>query len=128
MCYFVAGGVQRRPPLPQIENVLDVEHPGQPLQENGRTTTPVNDESDRGDEVERYVYVSAINRPSMSESVLSNPTFFAQSDIHITPAQSQIINDTGKEANDFLFSILYCFNLTRRPITKRCCSRNRELT
>ena len=98
MCSFIAGGVPlRQPPLPHIENALDLVQPGQQLLENGRTP-PANDDSNREDSLDRYA--SPMNRPSMLESELSkelsNPNVFAESEIHTTPVESQIFNDTGR--------------------------------
>ena len=71
--------------------------PGQQLLENGRTP-PANDDSNREDSLDRYA--SPMNRPSMFESELSkelsNPNVFAESEIHTTPVESQILNDTGR--------------------------------
>ena len=76
---FIAGGVPlRQPPLPHIENALDLVQPGQQLLENGRTT-PANDDSNREDEQRN---ASPVDRPSVLESELSKDCF--EGDIMIT--------------------------------------------
>ncbi|KAI9550779.1 hypothetical protein GHT06_004566 [Daphnia sinensis] len=73
-----------------VGNSLDV---GQPLLENRRTTTPGNEESTQGDDVERYA--SPMNRSSTSEC---DSNFLAQSDKQTMPVQFPIFGDTDFEA------------------------------
>lgn len=94
ICVLAAGVVPPIQPA-SVGNSLDV---GQPLLENRRTTTPVNEESTQGDDVE--CYASPVNRSSMSES---DSNFLAQSDIQTMPVQYPILGDTGKACLSYLY-------------------------